>query len=276
MTLAFFRSDGDAFTPLDVARSLWSEEQMHGVATSGLLARAAERAVAECGRDELRAARWNVEMFRAAGMGRTTTTATVVREGPRLCLVDTTLVQDGEARARATAVFLAPSADPDGEVWSPPTHPAPPPAEVAPESDEPRVPLFCSEQTAWSSSFREHQNGSRKQTWHTALTVVDGEDPTPFQVVASIADATSMVTNWGSNGVEYINTDISLALARLPVSREVGLAAVDWVSADGIAAGSATVFDRQGPIGTSTVASLANARRTVDFHDHDFGTATGA
>ena len=38
---------------------------------------------------------------------------------------------------------------------------------------------------------------------------------------------------------------------------------------DGVAIGTATVFDRLGPIGTSTVTSLANAKRSVDFTQFD-------
>ena len=51
MTLSFFTSDGDALVPTDLACSLWSEDQMHGVALSGALARALERAVSDLGRD---------------------------------------------------------------------------------------------------------------------------------------------------------------------------------------------------------------------------------
>ena len=133
------------------------------------------------------------------------------------------------------------------------------------------MPLFSSDEVGWSQVFAEHQNRSRKQTWQTALPVVLGEKPTPFQSVAGVADATSMVMNWGSAGVEYINTDITLALARLPVSMEIGLSARERFAHDGISVGTAVVFDREGPIGTSTVSSLANAKRTVDFTQHDFG-----
>jgi hypothetical protein len=74
-----------------------------------------------------------------------------------------------------------------------------------------------------------------------------------------------MVTNWGSAGVEYINTDYSLALSRPPVGLEIGLRAVDHAAHDGVAAGTAEVFDRAGTFGTASVAALANSRRTVDF-----------
>jgi hypothetical protein len=150
-------------------------------------------------------------------------------------------------------------------VWSPHTEVAPPPVELAPVSDEPRVPLFGSDDAGWTGSFAEHQNGSRHHTWQTAVPVVAGEQPTPFQAVASIADSASMVTNWGSNGVEHINTDISLTLSRLPVSLEIGMTAVERTEHDGIASGTAIVYDRAGVIGAAMVASLANARRTVNF-----------
>ena len=74
----------------------------------------------------------------------------------------------------------------------------PPPLDLAAVSDEPRVPLFSSEQLGWSTSFAEHQNGERKMTWQTGMPVVPDERPSPFVAVASIADAASMVTNWGS------------------------------------------------------------------------------
>jgi hypothetical protein len=270
MRLSFFTSDGDALVPTDLAQSLWSGGQMHGVALSGAMARTLERTVSELGRGDLRPARYSVDLFRAARMQPCRTSAVVVREGRRLCLVDVTLEQDGTPVARASGLFLQPSEPAPGDVWEPESDLAPPPADLAPVSDEPRVPLFSSDGVGWEPSFRSHQNSGRKMTWQTGVPVVPGEQPSPFVAVASIADAASMVTNWGSNGVEHINTDITLSLARLPEGLEVGLAALDRVSADGIASGVAAVFDRRGRLGSVTVASLANAKRAVDFTVHDF------
>ncbi len=271
MKLSFFTSDGDALVPTELACSLWSEDQMHGVALSGALARALERALSDLGRTELRPARYTVDLFRAARMESVRTSTLVVREGRRLVLIDVTAEQGGEPVARASGLFLQPSDPPPGDVWTPGETFDPPPLDLAPVSDEPRVPLFSSAGIGWTTSFGEHQNGDRKMTWQTAVPVIPEEQPSPFVGVASVADAASMVTNWGSNGVEHINTDIALTLARLPVSREIGLAALDRVSSDGIASGVAAVFDREGRIGSAMVAGLANAKRTVDFEVHDFG-----
>lgn len=267
---ALFRSEGDLLVPQDIARSLWREDQMHGVATSGALARELENAVLASGRDDLRPARYTVDLFKAPSMGPCTLASTVVREGSRLMLVDATLAQGGEVVARASALFLKVSQNPPGEVWVPTDAPTPPPADIAAVSDEPRVPIFFSDGVGWSQNFAEHQNGGRKQTWQTALAIVAGEKPTPFQGLAGAADSTSMVLNWGTEGVQYINTDVTLAISRVPVSQEIGLSALSRTSHDGIATGSCMVFDREGPIGTTTVTSISNARRAVDFTQHDF------
>ncbi|HWJ07751.1 MAG TPA: acyl-CoA thioesterase domain-containing protein [Nocardioides sp.] len=262
---AWFRSEGDALVPLPLAQSLWRSDQMHGVAVSGLLARTLESAVDAAGRDELVPARYHVDLFRPARMVATTARATVVREGPRLLLVDAVVEQAGEVVARAGATFLKPSVSPPGAVWSSPEErPAPPPLDVAPADVDHHVPIFASDEP-WSDDFGDHQNGGRHQTWHIAVPTVLGEPCTPFQAVASIADATSMVTNWGAGGVEYINTDIDLALCRRPTGISIGLRATDHLAHDGVAVGTAEVFDRDGSLGTATVTSLANTRRTVDL-----------
>ena len=273
MSLAMFSLKNDELVPTDISRSMWSPDQMHGVAVSGALARGLETKLAELGRTDLHPARYTVDLFQPAKMAPCTVETEVVREGRRLCLIDASLMQDGVRVARASCIFLKPTENAGGEVWSPDDHPAPPPADVAPVSDEPRVPFFASN-AGWSQSFPEHQNSGRKQTWQVGLPVVEGEEGTPFQSVAAIADGTSMVVNWGTQGVQYINTDITLALARPPVSLEVGLSATDRVEVDGIAVGTVEVFDREGPLSTAMVTSLANGKRPVSFENIEY-TADG-
>jgi hypothetical protein len=269
-SFALFRQVGDLLVPQDIARSLWKADQMHGVATSGALGRTVERAVLTAGRTDLRPARFTVDLFRAPSMGPCRVEATVVREGTRLMLVDAALTQDGDIKARASALFLKESENPDGHAWTPTDVPQPPPLDVAEASDAPRVPFFHSPQVGWSQNFADHQNDGRKVTWQSALPIVADEQPTPFQGLAGVADSTSMVCNWGTNGVEYINTDVTLAISRVPVSQEVGIAALSRSENDGIAVGTGLVFDRAGVIGTTTITSLANSRRAVDFTKYEF------
>ena len=271
MPLSFFTRDPDAGTylPTDVARSLWSGGQLHGVAVSGLLAQSLEAAVAELGRQDVRPARYTVDLFRPAAMQPCVTRTEVVRESRRLCLVDAVVEQGGVPVARASALFLKATEPAPGEVWEPEGSPGLPPEHLAPETGRPRPPLFASEGIGWSDSFADHQNADRKTAWQTGLPVVAGEPLTGFVAAASIADAGSMVTNWGTRGIEHINTDITLTLARQPVGVEIGLSALDRVSSDGIAVGTVTVFDRSGRLGTGVVTSLANTAQGIDFAERD-------
>ncbi len=264
-----FTLEGEQLLPTDIARSMWSHDQIHGVAISGALARGLETRLEGIGRQDLHPARYTVDLFQPARMAPCRVETEVVREGRRICLIDAFLLQGDERVARASCIFLLPTESPTGQVWTPDDHPVPPPEDVAPRSDEPRVPFFASD-APWSQKFPDHQNVGRKQTWQTGIPVVAGEKGTSFQAAAAIADATSMVVNWGTEGVQYINTDITLALARPPVGREIGLSATDRVERDGIAVGTVEVFDRAGSLGTAMVTALANSKRPVDFENVSF------
>lgn len=268
MDLAFFRAlpdheRPDALEPLGLARSSWSDQQAHGVAVAGALGRAAERAVRER-RDDLVPTRVTVDLFTPTRMEPCWTTTEVVRESGRLCLVDVVLHQQAGPTARASTLWLRPSEDAPGETWSNPDRPEPPPLDVAPVTDEPHVP-FIHSGAGWSQDFREHQDGARKTYWNTAPAVVAGEPVTPFQAVAASADGTSLAANWGSAGVQHINADVTLTLARPPVGVTVGLRTLDRVEHHGVAVSTCTVFDRDGVLGTTVVTSMANTRRAIDM-----------
>lgn len=264
MTNSYSTRDGDNLVPTSLACSMWSDDQMHGVALSGALAWAAEGVVVSTGRIDLRPTRWAVDLFKPARMAPCTLTTEVMREGQRICLIDVTLSQNGEGVARGTATFLRPSEAAAGKVLSPVNRPAPPPADVVPPADDEQR-AYIRSSSDWSQNLLEHQNADRKTFWSMSVPIVPDQPVTPFQAAASTADATNMVTNWGDNGLEYINTDITMTFAREADGVEIGLLATDRVEYDGIAVGSASIFDRRGPLGTVMIAAVANAGRTVDL-----------
>jgi hypothetical protein len=265
VTVSLFAVQGSAGSELLLPEPLasgWAPDHMRGMAISGALARAVEQTVAARGRADLQPARWTLDLFRPARMQPCRVSATVVREGRRLCLVDAVFEQADQVVARASALFLHGGTSPGGVVWSPQRRPLPPSPGLVPDPLEPR--LHYSDDAGWTSSPGGHQNGSRKQVWHFPVSVVKDERPSPFQLVASVADVTNLVTNWGSAGLQFINADVTLLLARLPAAMEVGLAALDHVQRDGIAVGTAVVYDRVGSLGTATVSAVANADRALD------------
>ena len=90
--------------------------------------------------------------------------------------------------------------------------------------------------------------------------LVDGVRIPPFVHVATGADFASPFANAGDQGLGYINSDVTLYLHRLPVTRWVGFDVVNHHATDGIAIGECWLYDEKGPIGTSTVAALAQRK----------------
>jgi acyl-coenzyme A thioesterase PaaI-like protein len=247
--------------PTSKAAGTWAAgSTIRGPAISAVMARAAERIVApETG---LRPARWTLDLSRPVPMAASTVRAEVVRAGRRLRLVDVQLVQDGEPYAWARALFLRGGGAGAGLVWSPANAVALPPEGLRPGTAESRV--YFSEEVGWTPNAAPHGNASRKQIWNFPSAVVTDEVATPFQACAAAADLASVVTNWGTEGVAYINADLSMNLARLPRGLEVGVSAVARIAADGLATGTALLHDRGGVIGTSTVSAIGNADRAID------------
>ncbi|MGN0062997.1 MAG: acyl-CoA thioesterase domain-containing protein [Nocardioides sp.] len=266
MSDAYFARQGTLFAPLPDARGSWSHDSIHGVAVCGLLGHAAEQALVGHGRaEDLVPARFAVELFAPPRYADCTVSTRVVRDGPRICLLDVELTQDGRPVARASATFVRASESAPGEVWSPTDRPTAPSTDVAPVSDVPQMPFVRSGEGPWTQEFASHQNGERHSYFHVCHPVVDGSPLTAFEAAASSADGVNMTTNWGSRGVEYINTDATLSMTRLPVGVEVGLRTLDRTEHAGVAAGAAAVFDREGQFGVVVCSSIANARRTVDM-----------
>ena len=266
---AFFRRelDGDreVLLPEPLAGSGWGANTMRGMPVSGALARAAERHVQGMGLGGMIPSRFTLDLFRPALLMPTEITVQVVRQGRRLCLVDATFEQEGRAVARSSALFLLPSKTPDGSVWRGDAAPELPPRSLQPDGVERR--LYYTQEAGWGQIGATEPTPGRKQSWHFPMSIVEGETPTPFQMAASVADVANVVSNWGSNGLEFINTDVTLALARAPFGLEFGVSALDRVESDGISVGTSQMFDRAGVFGTVTVLALANASHAVDPRD---------
>ncbi|MFD3427308.1 thioesterase family protein [Nocardia fluminea] len=105
----------------------------------------------------------------------------------------------------------------------------------------------------------------RKISWHAMPALATGEKLTPFQHAAMVADTANRICHWGLQGAGYINADVTLTLSRPPIGYELGLRADDALAADGVSIGTATIYDRTGPIGTCVVTLLSNADKLIDY-----------
>ena len=102
--------------------------------------------------------------------------------------------------------------------------------------------------------------GGEKFTWLRLTQPLFEDEPlTPFTRAAMAADVTASLVNWSSEGLKFINADYTLTLSRVPEGPMIGLAAQGHCTDDGIATGSATLFDQQGKFGISVAVSLAQS-----------------
>lgn len=116
----------------------------------------------------------------------------------------------------------------------------------------------------------EHQNDSRKRFYNDGINVVAGENVSPFVRASMVAEATSLVTNLGTEGIGYINGDLTVALSRLPVDDWICIQGDSHWARDGIAVGTATLFDHEGALGSAMTTAVANPAAQIDFASRPF------
>lgn len=255
---AYFTVDGDMFVPAVLARGPWGSS-ISGMHVGGILAHVIER---DAGDPDLQPVRLTVDLLRPAALRPSLIHTTVIRDGRRLRLVDADMFQGDTLVARASAMLARRGEQPADSVWTsrvtmPPLPPEPDDASVMqtviwafgrdPELIRPSLDL-----SNW-------QHDGPKYAWlHTMIPLVAGEPMTPFVRAAMAGDVTSSLTHFGPGGLHFINPDYTLTLSRLPDGPHIGLAALTHYSHAGVATGTATLFDRHGPIGSGVATAMVN------------------
>jgi Thioesterase-like superfamily len=257
---AFFTADGDSYVPGHWTRGPWGQT-MGGQVVGGLLGWALD----SHGDAAFQPARLTVDLLRPVLIEPVSISTAVLREGRRIKLVDGELLQSGRVVARASALFLRRGGEPDGEVWSAPVRM--PTAPVDSDGRESETPFSIWTYSAASdtgtlgiSGPEWEQAGAQKFAWTRLFRpMVAGHPLTPFTRAAFAGDIISSLTHWGTGGLRYINADYTVAVSRLPEGEYIGLAAQSHYGNDGVATGSATLFDHLGAIGTGTALAIAQS-----------------
>lgn len=272
---AFFTlDDSGAYVPTIFARSAWSDSMVNGPAVVAAAARALE---SEHGAEGFQPARLTVDLFAPVRNEPLVTRTEEIRAGNRIRVADVRLSQGDKIVARATLVQLRRGEQPPGRIWRSDRR-VEPPAEAEPAPDKPGSNVFFGSGDGpdpWDRDMGAHQNDQRKRFWIHPLDVVEGEPASPFQRAAIVSESTSLMTHWGDEGIGFINADLTVALARLPRSRDLGIEADEHISADGVAVGTASLFDRDGVFATGTVVAVSNAGRQIDFTKRGPGASSG-
>lgn len=251
----YFSRDESRFVPNEIARGGWGPS-LSGHVVGGLLGWALERTIDD---PQLLPARLTVDLPAPAALEPIKLSTTMHHDRRRLRLVEAVLSQRGAPIARGSALFLRRGPQPVGDVWSPAV-PMPP----LPVDDGVQPSLFM-RTYGWGTELQNPDpewadTHGPKYTWlHETRALIDGEPLTAFTRAAMAADITASLANWGTNGLQFINTDYTLTLSRLPQGPHIGLASLTHYSHDGVATGSAVLVDRDGPIGSAVSVAIAHS-----------------
>lgn len=255
-TTAYFERHGENFHPRSFARGGWGA-LISGHVVGGLLGWAVEKFVDD---PHFLPARLTVDLPRPAAIAPVEVHTREIRGGKRLRLVEAVLRQEGKIVGQATGLFLRRGEQPTGTIWSPHVQMPPLPIDV---QDNPH-PLFV-RTYGWGESIQNPDEdwpgeGGAKYAWlRLTQPLLDDEPLSAFARAAMAADVTASLVNWSSEGLKFINADYTLTLSRLPEGVHIGLASQNHSTQDGIATGSAILFDENGEIGSSIAVSVAQS-----------------
>ena len=243
--------------PTAAASGPWDPKSLHGRVIIGLLAFVIEQ---RHGADDFVPARLTVDMFRLpdSGADRGQHRASI-RDGLRIKVVEAEFFSGGVSMARASCQLLRKT-----ENSGRPGLVAAELGRAAPCGHSGTRPIpRLGMNGKWTTRPIVGAMGTLgpRRLWMSEVRdLVEGTPLTPFVRVAVAADFASPFANAGDHGLGYINSDVTLYLHRLPVTEWIGFEVVNHHATDGIAIGECYLYDQQGPIGTSTVAALAQRK----------------
>jgi hypothetical protein len=245
------RADGaEWFVATELARGPWDPEACHGGPPTGLLARALERAV-----PTMRLARISVDLGRQVPMAGFTIVADVVRSG-RATANTTAAIIDAVGKVRVTAMgtHLAVAGAPilEGRLDNSGT--------ITPRLADSSPGEFPVGRTHGLRGFRdaveirypagEDNTPGATMVWMRTVPLLADESMTPFQRICPLADCGNAFARHAEpDQVQFINTDLVLALHRDPVGEWMGSRATSVWQPTGAGLADALLFDDEGPLG---------------------------
>ena len=273
-------TDQTKFHPTPYAQGPWDKNSLHGRVVSGLIAYVAESNHIHTEEDaQFQVSRITVDLFRQPPMDTLETESIVIRSGRRIKVVDVNIKADLPNRgmsvvARGNIVMLKKTTNPEGLIWAPPSWTSVAPADDYPEpiyksslAAKKPIPIWqtINADTSGSDSVQEDKitygSNAPKRAWiRETHQLIDGENTSPLVRIAQVADVANPFANSGTDGLKYINADVSLYLQRNPEGKWIGTETFYHGASDGVSVGTIALYDKLGRIGTSTVCGLAQMK----------------
>jgi hypothetical protein len=254
---AFYLPEGELFVPTELTRGPWSPHAQHGGPPAALLGRALERQPHEA---ELRVARFTIEIFRPVPLTPLRLRAETLHSTRRSQYVEARLSDDDGPIARASAwrIRVAGSDEVDMDATPLPLPPAtrdPPP--FAP-------PWEGSYFTAveWRPAGGTLLEPGPAAVWmRLRVPLIPGERPSPLVRVLVVADSGNGIS-WALPFEEslFINTELTVHLARMPEGEWILLDARTRIGPEGIGLAESVLWDERGRIGRGAQSLLVDRR----------------
>lgn len=255
MPEALYHQQDQCYSPTSVAGSPWHPSLLHGGAVSALFGQLISEQAARW--PDFRLNRVSMDLWRPVPMQALHATATVLRDGQRLKLIELLICADQRPVARAQALLQRAVAVtlPDYAPRPAPSPPGPAGCDAfsiqamldakgvsIPEGFHTRVEVR--EVTPWQ------ERGAACGWLRVPVEVVAGVPLNPISQACMIADLGNGTgqLNLGQS-VGCINADIVLSLFTYPRSEWLCLRSEAMLSADGVGAVYSDLFDEQGAIG---------------------------
>ena len=248
------------YTATEHTVSPWGPGFQHGAPPSALVTHAMESIAPDGGR----LVRVTTELFGAVPVARLQATARIVRPGRRICHLEAVVRDDsGREVVRGTAWWVR--THDTTELENPDVASAsgmvPLEESTEPDADTPFL-------TAWPGPYTASLElrpvpGAGNQLWvRSRMAVVAGVDATPWSRLMSVADVAN-----GTDRVldprewQFMNTDLTVSLHRLPVSGWIGVQAEANFGPDGAGLTIGRLSDERGPVGSTNQSLLLQRNR---------------
>ena len=239
----------------------WDPGLQHAGPPAALLLREAERASGIDGGQTMRLA---YDIFAPVPVGPIRLSASVVRPGRRIELVEAVLTGGDERPLMRLAAWRMRTREDGAADVQPPTHPA----AAGPEDSRPEDAAFFTEDVAyhraleWRFAAGSFNSPGPASAWtRPECELVAGEPMTPLQHLLVMTDAASGISaalDW--NRATFANVDLGVALHRPPKGDWLGMDATTVLGGTGAAQCYAVLFDEAGAIGRSTQSLFVEPR----------------
>ncbi|GLW07947.1 hypothetical protein Misp01_30770 [Microtetraspora sp. NBRC 13810] len=246
MTAMYLAGGGGRYKATEYTQGPWDPGTQHLGPVAGLLVHELHRTAPRPG---LSPARLAVDVFAPVPVAEVQVVTDVVRDGKRVQCLSASLTSGGREYVRATAWRIREGDTPAGPV-APPPAPVPPPAPPAPDS------WFSGgfgygRATDWRFVAGSPDEPGPATAWgRTRVPLVEGEEPTPLERVAILADSGNGISGAVSFHTHlFVNVDLVISLFREPAGEWVGLDSATTIGPAGRGLTRTVLYDETGEIG---------------------------